>query len=104
MSRDVVRSCDCESNKVFTEEPRAVCDAGRPYNSVEMSKESKIKYWNDQSNHDVIINKMTNGYLVKIGCKNFVFVSIEEMLADLELFYTDKTRAIEKYLKDLGNN
>jgi hypothetical protein len=77
------------------------------YNSLEkkeMSKKDRIRLWSDQSNYDIKIQKMTNGYLVHIGCKKFVFVSLEEMLSDLELYFTDREKVVEKYLDDLDKN
>jgi hypothetical protein len=57
-----------------------------------------IDRWVGELKREIVINNVTNGFIVTIGCKSFVIVSIEELLADLELIYTDPRTVIKKYL------
>lgn len=48
---------------------------------------------------DVRIEKVNNGWIVKIGCTTFVFQAWSEVSEGLELFYKNPQKAQEKYYK-----
>jgi hypothetical protein len=50
-------------------------------------------------NSPVSIQRAENGYIVNVGCKNFVFVTMNEMVDGITLYFTDEQAARLKYLK-----
>lgn len=49
-------------------------------------------------NYEVRIQKVENGFIVEVGCKTFVLTTTEELVNNLELFYTDFEAAKKKFL------
>lgn len=47
----------------------------------------------------VTINRVENGYIARVGCKTFVFKTVEELNEALTLYYTDYKAAYEKYVR-----
>ena len=52
--------------------------------------------------HRVDIQRKENGFLVVVGCKSFVFSTMESLLSAIKLFYTDPKKAQEKYCRKEG--
>lgn len=49
--------------------------------------------------HEVKIEKVTNGFIVKIGCKTFVATSWPELSKKLGEYWADPKAAEKKYAK-----
>ena len=48
--------------------------------------------------YETTIVNVENGYLVAVGCKNFVFEKKEDMLKELDAYLSDQpTKLTEKY-------
>ena len=48
---------------------------------------------------NVNINQVENGYVINVGCKQFVTQHLEEMLEGLRLYFTKPEEARKKYMK-----
>ncbi len=49
--------------------------------------------------HEVKIEKVTNGFIVKIGCKTFVATSWHDLSKKLGEYWADPKAAEKKYVK-----
>ena len=45
------------------------------------------------------ITKVNNGFIVEVGCQEFVFHTVKELTEAITLFYTDFDKAKAKYLE-----
>lgn len=48
---------------------------------------------------NVQIEKVENGFIIRVGCKTFASQSFTEVASGLELYYSDPKKAMEKFLK-----
>lgn len=49
--------------------------------------------------HEVVINKVQNGWIVKVGCVTFVETSWKKICKALEEYWDDPVKAEKKYYK-----
>jgi hypothetical protein len=50
----------------------------------------------------VIIDKVLNGYIIKVGCQTVVFESLEVMVNELEKYFNDPRKLENEYIKKYG--
>ena len=48
---------------------------------------------------DILIVKVTNGYLVNVGCRRVVFETTEKMLSELERYLKNPRQVEKEYLE-----
>lgn len=51
---------------------------------------------------EIFINEVGNGFIVKIGCKTFVFETWQKAATAIGEYYKDPEKAEKKYLKKKG--
>ena len=49
------------------------------------------------SPYEVVIKQTNNGFIVNVGCQSFVFVSLDEMFKNLEMFFDSPMDTINKF-------
>jgi len=84
MNEDVRQEAQCEAKAPSPRPQRPLACDGR-----ESSK-----------SYAVNINQVENGFYVHVGCKNFVFSNISDLLEAIDLYYTDLPSAKKKYLTE----
>ena len=52
---------------------------------------------NNKGIYEVIITKAENGFIVRVGCKTFVFNEWSQVAAGLEEYYKDPIAARKKF-------
>jgi hypothetical protein len=59
-----------------------------------------VHYIKDHSKKPVSeINKVDNGFILKVSSRTLVFNTVSQLLKAIELFYTDFEKAETKYIK-----
>lgn len=51
-----------------------------------------------QPNHKIVLEKVANGFIAKVGCQTFVFETWEKLGQALHLYYTKPEEAVKKYM------
>lgn len=54
----------------------------------------------EQSGHEIVINRVSNGFVVRVGCKTLVFKTLDELIDAMRLYYKDQNAARMKYCLD----
>lgn len=49
--------------------------------------------------HNLNVQKAVNGFVVSVGCKTFVFASLDDLLEAMRLHYENPGKAYKKYVK-----
>ena len=55
-------------------------------------------------NHEITINFLNVGCVVRVGCKSIAFNNISEALSEINMYITDPYTAIEKWNKIFNAN
>ena len=75
-------------------EPR--CEPQRNVRAADIEQQPVEEISN---NHNVGINKVTNGFIVTVGCKTLVFLSLDDLIIAMRLYYGNPEEAYKKYIK-----
>ena len=49
---------------------------------------------------NVVVTQVENGFIIIVGCKQFVSQHVDEMLDGLRLYFTKPEEAAKKFLKE----
>lgn len=75
---------------------------GNMFTDVTLSNDEFARRYADTRQdiwHEVVINKVQNGWIVKVGCVTFVETSWKKVCSALEEYWDDPVKAEKKYYK-----
>ncbi|HDY87103.1 MAG TPA: hypothetical protein ENH82_03185 [bacterium] len=87
----------------FTDEQKKMFLGGN-WKTEELNKDGTLNWDIKETNtergnnmQELKINKVTNGFVVDIGCLKFVFNTVKQLTEAVNLYYTDIEKAKKKY-------
>ena len=69
---------------------------------VEGPREGRIPEAVQEGVLDILIHKVLNGFVVKVGCQTVVFTEKLDMLAELGRYYDNPQAVKDEYMKKYG--